>query len=111
MLLNACEEPDAKRKGDSNEVKEEKGKDAEDFSFYPPLSEKRPCTWLTDPLGRTLLHYAAHAGHLETCQMLVMHHLSQADPAIKDGLNGWTAVHHAAARVRLTFPYCTNSFI
>uniref|UniRef100_A0A158RAI1 hydroxymethylglutaryl-CoA reductase (NADPH) n=1 Tax=Taenia asiatica TaxID=60517 RepID=A0A158RAI1_TAEAS len=97
MLLNACEEPAAKQKGDSSEPKEE-GKGAEDFSFHPPLSEKRPCTWLTDPLGRTLLHYAAHAGHLETCQMLVMHHLSQADPAIKDGLNGWTAVHHAAAR-------------
>ncbi|KAL5106453.1 Serine/threonine-protein phosphatase 6 regulatory ankyrin repeat subunit B [Taenia crassiceps] len=99
MLLNACEEPAAKPNDDSHEPKEEeKGKDADDFSFHPPLSKKRPCTWLTDPLGRTLLHYAAHAGHLETCQMLVMHHLSQADPAIKDGLNGWTAVHHAAAR-------------
>nr|CDS18789.1 serine:threonine protein phosphatase 6 [Echinococcus granulosus] len=104
MLLNACAEPFAKPmekerdegRDDSNGPKEEE--EDEDFHHHPLLSEKRPCGRLTDPLGRTLLHYAAHAGHLETCQVLVMHHLSQADPTIKDGLNGWTAVHHAAAR-------------
>ncbi|VDM17630.1 unnamed protein product [Hydatigera taeniaeformis] len=97
MLLNACEESATDPKDESNDAKA-KEVDEEDISLHPLLSEKRPCTWLTDPLGRTLLHYAAHGGHLETCQVLVMHHLSQADPAIKDGLNGWTAAHHAAAR-------------
>lgn len=72
-----------------------------DSTFHhPPLSDRRPCGKLTDPLGRTLLHYAAHAGRLEVCQLLLTHPLCQADPACVDSVHAWTAVHHAASQVR-----------
>ena len=64
-----------------------------------PLSKERPWGDLTDPVGRTALHYAAHGGHMETCKLLVDHPLSRADPMAKDGVLGWNAFHHAAAQV------------
>ncbi|KAM7536358.1 hypothetical protein Aperf_G00000080488 [Anoplocephala perfoliata] len=70
----------------------------ESISHHPPLSDRRPCGKLTDPLGRTLLHYAAHAGRLEVCQLLLTHPLCQADPACVDNVHAWTAVHHAASQ-------------
>ncbi|VDO03604.1 unnamed protein product [Rodentolepis nana] len=68
------------------------------FFHHPPLSDARPCGKLTDPLGRTLLHYAAYAGRLETCQFLIAYSLCQADPTLLDGVYGWTAVHYAASQ-------------
>ncbi len=70
-----------------------------------PLTPERPCGQLADPLGRTPLHYAAHAGHLETCRLLVRHTLSQADPATRDAVYQWNAVHHSASQVSGYFEF------
>lgn len=111
VLLNACkatgklETPASSASGSVISIESETDEEFEELIpgesifRHPPLNEKRPCGSLTDPLGRTSLHYAAHAGHLETCQFLVEHPLSQADPLAKDGILQWTAIHHAAAQV------------
>ncbi|VDK85798.1 unnamed protein product, partial [Dibothriocephalus latus] len=67
-------------------------------SAQPGLTNRNPCGQITDPLGRTPLHYAAYAGHLETCRLLVTHPLSNADPSVRDSVYQWNAVHHSAAQ-------------
>ncbi|BHF74868.1 Serine/threonine-protein phosphatase 6 regulatory ankyrin repeat subunit A [Sparganum proliferum] len=62
------------------------------------LTNRNPCGQITDPLGRTPLHYAAYAGHLETCRLLVTNPLSSADPSARDAVYQWNAVHHSAAQ-------------
>uniref|UniRef100_A0A183TB31 ANK_REP_REGION domain-containing protein n=1 Tax=Schistocephalus solidus TaxID=70667 RepID=A0A183TB31_SCHSO len=64
----------------------------------PGLTNRNPCGQITDPLGRTPLHYAAYAGHLETCRLLVTNPLSNADPSARDSVYQWNAVHHSAAQ-------------
>ncbi|KAM3180631.1 hypothetical protein ACTXT7_015912 [Hymenolepis weldensis] len=91
---------EAKENGNNSEVDAtlRDGDSRLSFFYHPPLSDRRPCGKLTDPLGRTLLHYAAYAGRLETCQLLLTHSLCQADPASLDDVHGWTAVHYAASQ-------------
>lgn len=93
---------EAKEDGNNSEVDAtlRDGDSRLSFFHHPPLSDRRPCGKLSDPLGRTLLHYAAYAGRLETCQLLLTHSLCQADAASVDDVHGWTAVHYAASQVR-----------
>uniref|UniRef100_A0A5K3EWG0 ANK_REP_REGION domain-containing protein n=1 Tax=Mesocestoides corti TaxID=53468 RepID=A0A5K3EWG0_MESCO len=94
VLLDACT---TKSTQSEEDIKLEQERD-ERGGHKAILSKERPCGELADPLGRTPLHYAAHAGHLDACRLLVRHPLSRADPGTKDGVYQWNAVHHSASQ-------------
>uniref|UniRef100_A0A5K3EU60 ANK_REP_REGION domain-containing protein n=2 Tax=Mesocestoides corti TaxID=53468 RepID=A0A5K3EU60_MESCO len=94
VLLDACTTKSTQSEEDIK-LEQERG---ERRGHKAILSKERPCGELADPLGRTSLHYAAHAGHLDACRLLVRHPLSRADPGTKDGVYQWNAVHHSASQ-------------
>ncbi|KAL3314844.1 hypothetical protein Ciccas_006527 [Cichlidogyrus casuarinus] len=105
LLLNSCllAQAELRNKVDSDEDLDE-GFASHGPNVIDPRLQIQPGS-IADSLGRTMLHFGAHFGHLDICSLLLCDQRYGIDITQRDSIYRWNALHYATAQVRKAHQY------